>query len=87
MHLSTDASFRFERKVPISFCELGICVVAKMLKDISGGEVDGDVVDVNFSEINSPEIVLNKNYLNNILGCDIPTEEVQDILRSLEIFC
>lgn len=83
LHLSTDASYRFERMVPLSFCEDGISIIAKMIKDMAGGEVLGNVLDVESAGEPAKKITLDKGYLERILGCKIASEEVDNILTSL----
>ena len=84
LRLFTDASWRFERGVPSSFCEDGLGVIVKMIKDIAGGEVVGDAVDINYMKEHSPKIKVDKNYLDKVLGVEVDKKEITDILKSLE---
>ncbi len=83
--LNTDASFRFERGVDPSNTIYVLKLAALMVKEIAGGEICGEIVDIYPKEIKPFPVTLSYEYLNNLIGKEIPTETVDKILRSLEI--
>ena len=83
--LNTDASFRFERGVDPSNTIYVLKLAALMVKEIAGGEICGEIVDIYPNEIKPFPVTLSYEYLNNLIGKEIPTETVDKILRSLEI--
>jgi phenylalanyl-tRNA synthetase beta chain len=83
--LNTDSSFRFERGVDPSNTIYVLKLAAVMVKEIAGGEICGEIVDIYPNEIKPFPVTLSYEYLNNLIGKEIPTETVDNILRSLEI--
>ena len=83
--LNTDSSFRFERGVDPSNTIYVLKLAALMVKEIAGGEICGEIVDIYPNEIKPFPVTLSYEYLNNLIGKEIPTETVDNILRSLEI--
>ena len=83
--LNTDSSFRFERGVDPSNTIYVLKLAALMVKEIAGGEICGEIVDIYPNEIKPFPVTLSYEYLNNLIGKEIPTDTVDNILRSLEI--
>lgn len=83
--LNTDSSFRFERGVDPSNTIYVLKLAALMVKEIAGGEICGEIVDIYPNEIKPFPVTLSYEYLNNLIGKEIPAETVDNILRSLEI--
>ena len=83
--LNTDSSFRFERGVDPNNTIYVLKLAALMAKEIAGGEICGEIVDIYPNEIKPFPVTLSYEYLNNLIGKEIPTETVDNILRSLEI--
>ena len=83
--LNTDASFRFERGIDPNDTIYVLKLAALMVKEIAGGEICGKIVDLYPNAIKPFPVTLSYEYLNNLIGKEIPTETVDNILRSLEI--
>ncbi len=83
--LSTDASFRFERGIDPSITEYALKRAAILIKEIAGGEITSDIVDIYPKKIEDFSVVLNFNNVNKIIGQEIPKETIKKILVSLEI--
>ena len=83
--LNTDASFRFERGIDPNDTIYVLKLAALMVKEIAGGEICGKIVDIYPNEIKPFQVTLSYDYLNNLIGKEIPSETVDNILRSLEI--
>ncbi len=83
--LSTDASFRYERGLDPNAAMYALKLAAIMVKELAGGEICGEPVDI-YSEKAEPfKVTLSYNYLNSLIGKDIPRETVDAILKSLEM--
>lgn len=83
--LSTDASFRYERGTDPNICMYAIKLAALLVKELAGGEICGDPVDV-YPEVIAPyPVTLSYSGLNALAGKEIPKETVDSILASLEI--
>lgn len=83
--LSTDASFRYERGLDPNATMYALKLAAIMVKELAGGEICGEPVDVYPSKVEPVRVTLSYAYLNNLIGKEIPTETVDAILRSLEM--
>lgn len=83
--LSTDASFRYERGTDPDITVYAAKLAAKLIKEIAGGEICGEPVDVCVAPVEPFSVELDLNYARRLIGKDIPTQEMKDILRSLDI--
>ncbi len=83
--LKTDASFRFERGADPNIPVYALKRAAILIKEIAGGEISSDIVDLYPEPIADFEIPVSYKHINRLIGKDIPKEEVKAILESLEI--
>ncbi|MDE6344552.1 MAG: phenylalanine--tRNA ligase subunit beta, partial [Muribaculaceae bacterium] len=83
--LSTDASFRYERGTDPNICLYAIKLAALLVKELAGGEICGEPVDVYPESIAPYPVTLSYSGLNALVGKEIPQETVDSILASLEI--
>lgn len=83
-NLRTDASSRFEKGVDISNTVNVLKRAAMLIKEIAGGEIASDVVDVYPNPKQKTEIVLKNHYLKKISGKNYHTDTVKNILQSLD---
>lgn len=83
--LSTDASFRFERGIDPTITEYALKRAAILIKEIAGGEITSDIVDIYQKKIEDYTVLLNFNNVNKIIGQEIPKETIKKILVSLDI--
>ena len=83
--LSTDASFRYERGVDPNGTMYALKLAALMVKELAGGEICGEPVDICPEPVAPYPVELSLKYLDSLIGKHIPAEEVEAILASLEI--
>lgn len=83
--LNTDASFRFERGIDPSITEYALKRAALLIKEISGGEITSDIIDIYPKKIEDFHVVLNFDHVKKIIGQELPKETIKNILVSLEI--
>lgn len=83
--LNTDASFRYERGTDPAITVYAAKLAAKLIKELAGGEICGAPVDICPDPVEPFEVELDADYARTLIGKDIPTSEMTDILRSLEI--
>lgn len=83
--LSTDASFRFERGVDPNITEYALMRAAVLIKEIAGGEITSDIVDVYPKRIEDTSVFVNYANVNKIIGQEIPSDKIKSILSSLDI--
>lgn len=83
--LSTDSSFRFERGVDPNGCVYALKLAALLVKELAGGEICGDIVDIYPETVEPYPVELSYKRLNSLAGDDIARDTVDSILASLEI--
>ncbi len=83
--LSTDASFRFERGVDPNITIYALKQAAILCKELAGGKVSMDIVDVYPDPMPDFKVSLKYDYLNSLVGKVIPQDTVKSIALSLEM--
>ena len=83
--LNTDASFRFERGIDPNEVIYNLKLAAMLVKELAGGEICGDIVDVKAHDFPGFPVELHYDYVTRLIGKDIPHEEIRDIVKSLEM--
>lgn len=83
--LNTDASFRFERGIDPNITEYALMRATILIKEMAGGEITSDVVDVYPKKIEDHQVVLNFDNATRLIGQEIPREQIKAILTSLDI--
>ncbi|MCP5063992.1 MAG: phenylalanine--tRNA ligase subunit beta [Ignavibacteriae bacterium] len=82
--LSTDASYRFERGTDINGTMNAAIRAAEIIKDIAGGTIDDEVIDIYPKPFNSNEVSVRFFRIAKVLGFEIEHGTVVDILKNLE---
>ncbi|OCG26667.1 phenylalanine--tRNA ligase subunit beta [Gilliamella sp. wkB108] len=82
--LHTEASHRYERGVDPALQHTAMERATQLLIDICGGEV-GPIIDItNQNELPIPAtILLRRAKIDRIIGCEIDTQKITDILERL----
>ena len=83
--LSTDASFRYERGLDPNAAMYALKLAALMVKELAGGTICGEPVDIYPVKAEPYKVTLGYDYLDSLVGKKIPHDTVDSILRSLEI--
>tara|TARA_Y100000590_G_scaffold247425_1_gene278021 strand:+ start:42051 stop:44528 length:2478 start_codon:yes stop_codon:yes gene_type:complete len=83
LRLTTAASYRFERTLSPDLAEIGLRRATALIKQIAGGEVYGDIVDIRTKIDQSTIIPFDSNRLNQVLGSQIKYEDAIKVLQSL----
>ncbi|MFC4818251.1 phenylalanine--tRNA ligase subunit beta [Flavobacterium sp. GCM10023249] len=83
--INSDASFRFERGIDPSITEYALKRAAILIKEVAGGEMTSDIVDVYPKKVEDHQVLLNLEKVNKLIGQNIPDDEIKNILVSLDI--
>ncbi|MCX6304830.1 MAG: phenylalanine--tRNA ligase subunit beta [Bacteroidetes bacterium] len=83
--LQTDASFRFERGANIDITVYALQRAAMMIKEIAGGKISSDIVDVYPSPLAPRIVALSYQNLDRLVGKVINRDVVKTILADLGI--
>ncbi len=81
--LHTDASHRFERGADFESTILSCDLVAKMIWDSGGGELQGDVIDVLSKRMDQAPVMLHMSEVKRILGGSLDAGQVFRLLKRL----
>ena len=83
--LSTDSSFRFERGVDPNATIYALKQAAILCKELAGGKVSMEVCDVYPQPMETAKVNLEYDYVNRLIGKEIPVETIKSICESLEM--
>jgi len=83
--LKTDASFRFERGADPDITVYALKRAAQLIKEIAGGKISSQVIDVYPKAIENFKIELSYKNVERLIGKAIPNETIKNILRDLQI--
>jgi phenylalanyl-tRNA synthetase beta chain len=81
--LRTDAATRFEKGVDISNCVNVLKRAALLIREIAGGEISGEIVDIYPDPKPKTEVVLKNHYLKKLSGKNYHPDKVKRILTAL----
>lgn len=82
-NLRTDAASRFEKGTDISNTVVVLKRAAAMIKEIAGGEIASDVVDVYPRPKEKTEVVIKWHYIKKLSGKNYHPDSVKNILSGL----
>jgi phenylalanyl-tRNA synthetase beta chain len=82
-NLRTEAAIRFEKGVDISNTVNVLKRAALLIKEICGGEISSEIIDVYPVEKTQNVVTLQNVYLQKISGKNYPAETIKNILKSL----
>ncbi len=83
--LNTDASFRFERGADPSNTIYILKRCALLIQEVAGGEIASEIVDEYPLPVAPIKVKLGVQKVNSLIGKEISTEQIERILKALEI--
>ena len=81
--LRTDAATHFEKGVDISNAIYALKRAALLIKELAGGEISSDIVDVYPAPKDKTEVSLKYQYLKKLSGKNYHHDTITDILEAL----
>jgi phenylalanyl-tRNA synthetase beta chain len=82
--INTDSSFRFERGADPTITILALKRAAMLMKELAGGKIASDIVDVYPSPIEPCMVELSYKNIDRLIGKKIEHNLIKNILKSLE---
>src|SRR5690606_2407864 len=83
--LKTDSSFRFERGTNPEMTITALQKAAGLIVELAGGEINSPVLD-HYPEVIQPfEFQVRYDYVQRVIGQQIPAEDIRDIIQHLGI--
>jgi len=83
--LSTDASFRFERGIDPNGVIYALKQAALLCRELAGGKVAMEIRDEYPVKMENARVSLQYDYVNSLIGKEIPADTVKEICQSLEM--
>lgn len=83
--LNTDASFRYERGIDPNSTTYALKLAAILVKELAGGIICGEIFDKYSNPVAPFSVCLKYDYINKLVGKEIPKDLIRKILDSLEI--
>ena len=83
LKLASESSYRFEREIDEELTLEAISKAVEMAKDLAGGKLQGDIIDIYPSPVKKRNIKFNFDRIENLLGMKIEKEKIFSILISL----
>lgn len=83
--ISSDASFRYERGTDPNILEYAIKRTALLIKNIAGGEITSNIIEINNAQFPPFEVNLSIDKVHSIIGKKIGKDTIVSILKALEI--
>lgn len=83
--LKTDASFRFERGTDPNMPVYALKRAALLIKEIAGGQISSDIVDLYPDRVADFEVEVTYKNIKRLIGQELPQDQIEAILNSLEI--
>ncbi|MBR9922758.1 MAG: phenylalanine--tRNA ligase subunit beta [Bacteroidetes bacterium] len=84
-NLRTDAAKVFEKGSDPNVVVDALKAAVKMLQELAGATVASELTDLYPNPVEPISITTNYDYVNRLIGVEIPTEEVHQILKALEM--
>lgn len=81
--LRTDAATRFEKGIDISGTVTVLKRAATLIKEICGGEISSDLVDVYPAPKEKTQVIMKHHYLKKLSGKNYHQDTVKNILQNL----
>ncbi len=81
--LRSEASTRFERGADPEMAELASRRCAGLIREVAGGEILADVVDVYPGRREPLRLELSRKEFLRVMGSDVPDKEIEGILEAL----
>jgi len=83
--INTDSSFHFERGVDPDMTIIALKRAALLMKDLAGGSVSSEVIDIYPEPIKPFKVVLDHKNIDRLTGKHLERNKIRKILASLEI--
>ena len=79
----SDSSSRFEKGTDPYIAELGMKRALNLIDTLGVGKISSSYIDVNSTDLTPKKIVTKISKINKVLGIDVPTDVISDILNRL----
>lgn len=83
----SDSSARFEKGVDPYTTEIGMKRALALIDELGVGKIASSIIDVNSASLERKVVNAKLSKINKLLGIDVPTDVVKNILTALDFEC
>ena len=83
--INTDASNRYSKNQDPHQCDIVIQKAIEMVKELAGGEIQGEIIDVFSHPRKYKQITISASKLSQIIGIQLSVKEIIEILNRVNI--
>ena len=83
LHITSEASYRFERSIRAELVPRALKRATRLVLQVAGGEAARGIIDIYPGEIEPPSVGISRARIQQVLGIDLPLDEVEGLLSSL----
>ena len=83
--LSTDSSYRFERGIDPNGTIYAMKQAAILCRELARGKISMEIKDVYPTPISDAKVLLRYDYVNTLIGKEIGTDTIKNIVKSLDM--
>ena len=83
--LRTDAAKVFEKGSDPNICVFALKRAALLMQEFAGATIASDIIDIYPQPVQPVEIAITYRNINRLIGADITTDEMKDILTAMEM--
>lgn len=87
LKVRTDASLRFEKGLSVAMPPIAAQRAVKLIVELCGGKAAAGIIDVHPGETKDVRITLTQQRLHTLLGVELPTSQVRQVLSRLGFSC
>jgi len=89
LHLSTEASTRFEKSLRLELAPIALRRATQLIQEVAGGSAAKGILDIfpARDRYATPVVILTMERLHKVLGISLPLERVERVLTSLGFLC
>ncbi|MBP6540129.1 MAG: phenylalanine--tRNA ligase subunit beta [Saprospiraceae bacterium] len=84
-NLRTDAAKIFEKGADPNITEFALKRASSLIRELAGGAVSNTIIDVYPKVIKEAEVRLYYDKVNNLIGTEIPEDDVHAILQAMDM--
>ena len=85
LNLRTDSSARFEKGLSSRLVVCAMARVVDLMKELNIADMNLEFIDIDNSSFIESKIIIDYEKINNILGLNLDMEQIDNILKSLNI--
>jgi phenylalanyl-tRNA synthetase beta chain len=83
LHITSEAAYRFERSIRAELVPRALRRATGLVLQVAGGEAARGIIDIYPGEKEPPSVEISMSRIKQVLGIDLPLDEIERVLSSL----